>query len=91
MRGLLSSVFSSIQEVANNTKLPVFDESKAPSSINYIDANNFYGDIMLQHPLPLKGFELVENISLDEILQTEDDGEFSYLVDVNFEYSDEIH
>ena len=67
MQGELSSVFSSRQNVANNTMLPEFDESKDISSIIYIDANNFYGGILLHFPLPLKDFELVEDISLDEV------------------------
>ena len=54
MRGGLSSDFSSREEVAKN--------------ITYIDANNLYGGIMLQYPLPLKDFELIESISLDEML-----------------------
>ena len=91
MRGGLSSVFSSRQEVANNTMLPEFDESKDVSSIIYIDANNLYGGIMLHYPLPLKDFELVDDISLDEILQTEDEGDIGFLVEVDLEYHDKLH
>ena len=91
MRGGLSSVFSSRQEVANNTILPEFDESKNVLSIIDLDANNVFGGIMLQYPLRLKGFELVEDISLDEMLQTEDEGDIGFLVDVNLEYPDELH
>ena len=91
MRGGLSSVFSSRHEVANNTMLAEFDESKDVSSIIYINANNLYGGIMLQNPLPLKDFELVEDISLDTILQTEDEGDIGFLVEVNLEYPDELH
>ena len=91
MRGGLSSVFSSRHEVANNTMLPEFDESKDVSSIIYIDANNLYGGIMLQYPLPLKDFELIEDISLDRILQTEDEGDIGFQVEVNLEYPDELH
>ena len=88
MRGGLSSVFSSRHEIANNTMLPEFDESKDFSSIIYIDANNLYGGIMLQYPLPLKDFE---DFSLDTILQTEDEGDIGFLVEVDLEYPDELH
>ena len=71
--------------------LPEFDESKDVSSIIFIDANNLYGGIMLQYPLPLKDFELVEDISLDEILKTEDEGYIGFLVEVDLEYPDELH
>ena len=91
MRGGLSSVFSSRQEVANNTMLPEFDESKDVSSSINIDANNLYGGIMLHYPLPLKDFELVDDISLDEILQTEDEGDIGFMVEVDLEYPDELH
>ena len=46
---------------------------------------------MLQYPLPLKDFELVEDISLDTILQTEDEGDIGFLVEVDLEYPDELH
>ena len=46
---------------------------------------------MLQYALPLKDFELVEDISLDEILQTEDEGDIYFLVEVDLEYPDELH
>ena len=91
MRGGLSSVLSSRQEVANNTMLPEFDESKDVSSIINIDANNLYGGIMLHYPLPLKDFELVDDISLDEILQTEDEGDIGFMVEVDLVYPDELH
>ena len=48
MRGGFLSVFSSRQEVDNNTMLLQFDESKDVSSIIYIDANNLYRGIMFQ-------------------------------------------
>ena len=46
---------------------------------------------MLQYPLPLKDFELVEGISLDTILQTEDEGDIGFLVEVDLEYPDGLH
>ena len=91
VRGGFSSVFSSRQDVANNTTLLEFDESKDVSSIIYIDANKLYGRIMLQYPLPLKDFEIVEDNSLDEILQTGDKGVIGFLVEVDLKYPDEIH
>ena len=56
IRGGLSSVYSSRLEIANNSLFSNFDESKEPSSILYIDANNLYGRVMLHYPLPLKDF-----------------------------------
>ena len=74
IRGGLASVYSSRLEIANNSLLNNFDESKEPSSILYIDANNLYGGVTLHYPLPLKDFEIVEEISLEDILNTDDEG-----------------
>ena len=65
---------SSAQDVANNTMLPELDESKDVSSIIYIDANNLYDGVMFHYSLPIKDFELVKDISMEEMLQTEDEG-----------------
>ena len=91
IRGGLASVYSSRLEIVNNSLLSNFDESKEPSSILYIDANNLYGGVMLHYPLPLKDFEIVEEISLDEILNTDDEGDIGYIVEVDLHYPDDLH
>ena len=87
IRGGLASVYSSRLEIANNSLLSNFDESKEPSSILYIDANNLYGGVMLHYPLPLKDFEIVEEISLEDILNTDDEG-INYPDDLHDKHSD---
>ena len=81
MHGALSFVIGSRQEVASNTMLLQFDQSKDVSSIIYIDATNLYGGITIHYPLPLNDFELVEEISLDEKLQIKDERDFGFLVE----------
>ena len=91
IRGGLESVYSSRLEIANNSLLSNFDESKKPSSILYIDANNLYGGVMLHYPLPLKDFEIVEEISLEDNLNTDDEGDIGYIVEVDLHYPDDLH
>ena len=91
IRGGLASVYSSRLEIANNSLLSNFDESKEPSSILYIDANNLYGGVMLHYPLPLKDFEIVEEMSLEDILNTDDEGDIGYIVEVDLNYPDDLH
>ena len=91
IRGGLASVYSSRLEIANNSLLSNFDESKEPSSILYIVANNLYGGVMLHYPLPLKDFEIVEEISLEDILSKDDEGDIGYIVEVDLHYPDGLH
>ena len=90
IRGGLASVFSSRFEVANNPQVSHFKASEDVSSIIYIDANNLYGGIMLQYPLPLKNFEQVENVTLADIMEA-DEGEIGYILEVDLEYPEDLH
>ena len=46
---------------------------------------------MLYYPLPLKDFEIVEQISLEDVLNTDDEGDVGYIVEVDLDYSDDLH
>ena len=50
-----------------------------------MDANNIYGGIMLQYPLQLKNFEQVENVTLADIMEADDEGEIGYILEVDLE------
>ena len=91
IRGGLASVFSSWLELANNFQVSDFKASEDVSSIIYIDANNLYGGIMLQYPLPLKNFEKVKNVTLADIMEADDEGEIGYFLEVDLEYPEELH
>ena len=90
-RGGSASVISSRLEVANNPQVSHFKASEDVSSIIYIDANNLYGGIMLQYPLPLKKFEQVENVTLAHIMEADDEGEIGYILEVDLEYPEDLH
>ena len=57
--------------------------------ILYIDANNLYGDSMSQ-PLPYDEIKFDQNVKLEDILNTPDDGDIGYLVEVDLKYPDHI-
>ena len=88
IRGGVASVFSSRLERANSPSLPNYDQSKELASIICIDANNLYGGVMFNYPLPEKAIELVTEITLEEILQKDDNGEIGFVVEVDLEYPD---
>ena len=46
---------------------------------------------MLHFPLPLNQFELIEDVALETILQTDDEGDVGFIVEVDLEYPDALH
>ena len=62
------------------------DEDK---KILYIDANNLYGYAMCQS-LPYDEIKIIENYKLEDILNTSDDSEYGYFIEVDLKYPDEI-
>ena len=62
------------------------DENK---KILYIDANNLYGWAMSQY-LPYDEIKFVDNVKLGDILNTSDDSEVGYFVEVDLKYPDGI-
>ena len=57
--------------------------------ILYIDANNLYGHSMSQY-LPYDEIKFDNNIKLEDILNTPDDSDFGYFVEVDLKYPDNI-
>ena len=62
------------------------DENK---KILYIDAINLYGHSVSQM-LPYDEIKFEKSFCLDEILNTPDDNEIGYFIEVNLEYPDNI-
>ena len=62
------------------------DENK---KILYIDANNLYGHSMSQ-PLPFDEIKFDKNVTLEDILNTFDDSDIGYFVEVDLIYPDNI-
>ena len=57
--------------------------------ILYIDANKLYGHSMSE-PLPHDEIKFDENVKLEEILNTPDDSDIGYFVEVDLTYPDNI-
>ena len=57
--------------------------------ILYIDANNLYGHSMSQ-PLPYDEIKFNKNVKLEDILNTPDDGDIGYFIEVDLKYPDNI-
>ena len=57
--------------------------------ILYADANNIYGHSMSQ-PLPYDEIEFDKNVKLEENLNTPDDSDIGYFIEVDLKYPDDI-
>ena len=57
--------------------------------ILYIDANNLYGHSMSQ-PLPYDEIKFDKNVKLEDILNTPDDSDIGYFIEVDLNYSDNM-
>ena len=57
--------------------------------ILFIDANNLYGHSMSE-PLPYDEIKFDNNVKLEDILNTPDDGDIGYFVEVDLKYPDNI-
>ena len=62
------------------------DENK---KLLYVDANNLYGHSMSQ-PLPYDEIKLEQNVNLEDIINTSDDSEFGYFIEVDLKYPDNM-
>ena len=57
--------------------------------ISYIDANNSYG-LSMSQSLPYDEIKFDSNVKLEDILNTPDDSDIGYVIEVNLNYPDNI-
>ena len=62
------------------------DENK---KILYIDANNLYGHSISQ-PLLYDGIKFDQNVKLEDMLNTSDDSDIGYFIEVDLKYLNNI-
>ena len=75
---------------ANNHYLPDYNSNQDENYIMYWDANNLYGWTMLQSLL-YKDLQFNDDISLRQILNTPDEADTGYIVEVDFEFPRHLH
>ena len=78
------SVISQRYTKANIPGKEGYDPKQPISFLLYVDMNNLYGGGMLGY-LPVSDFEWV-SVPLEEILNTADNGEYGFYVEVDIEY-----
>ena len=92
IRGGMSSVYSQKYWKANNQYLDHHDKKQENSFIVNIDANNLYRVILQNYSLPLNDFKWADDsVDIPKLLLTEEDSEWSYLVEVDIAFPDELH
>ncbi len=67
-----------------------YDETKPENYIMYWDANNLYGWAMSQ-ALPYKNLHFNTDVTLEDILNTDDNSDVGYTVAVDLHFPDEMH
>lgn len=75
---------------ANNKYLHDFNPSLPSTFILYFDINNLYGWAMAEM-LPISDYKWAKNISAAEIMETEDESDTGYMLEVDLEYPQELH
>ena len=66
-----------------------FNKSDPASYLMYLDANNLYGWALIQY-LPIGEFKWVK-INLEDVLNTPDDSNIGYSLEVDLHYPDNLH
>ena len=91
IRGGVASVFDKKFFKANNRYVTDHNYNDYNTYGVLLDANNLYGGVMEKLPLPLNSFEAVQNIDLNKILETTDDSEEGYILEVDLHYPDKVN
>ena len=91
VRGGVNSVYEERRFVANNCYLDNYDASRESVFGFCVDANNLYGGVMQLDKLPIADYILRSDIPLSEILNTPDDAQVGYFVEVDLSYPNHLH
>jgi hypothetical protein len=89
-RGGLTFVGSKRYAKANNQHVAGYDPNTQSTYLLYLDANNLYGWAMVQS-LPRKDLKFANETSIETILNTADDAETGYMVEIDIKFKREIH
>lgn len=75
---------------ANNPYLKDFNEEMEKSYIMYLDCNNLYGAAM-SVSLPYKNIRWSNDITIDNVMNINPDGNKGYIIECDLEYPEELH
>ena len=89
-RGGLCYVGSKRYANSNNKYEADYDPTKQSSNLMFLDANNLYGWAMSQS-LPYDDVKINTEVTLEQILETEDDNETGYIIECDLHFPKEIH
>ena len=89
-QGIRGGIYYAIHRYAkgNNKYMKDYNKDEEESFLRYEDANNLYGWAMIQ-PLPVDGFEWVEDLSkidADSIKNYDEDSLEGYILEVDAKY-----
>ncbi|XP_050547847.1 uncharacterized protein LOC126909468, partial [Daktulosphaira vitifoliae] len=73
---------------ANHPDVPDYNPDLPHKYLQYLDATNLYGTAMME-PIPFGYFEW-STAMLEEVLNTPDDGDYGYLVEIDAHYPREL-
>ena len=82
---LENNIRGGISSVMGNRYVQSYENKK----ILYIDANNLYGHSMSK-PLPYDEIKFNRDVNLEDILNTPDDSDIEYFIEVDLTYPDKI-
>ena len=91
IRGGISLVYSSPLFVANNRCVGKYNEFLPTSSGMMIDANNLYGGVKQNFPLPQYDFQSLNDYIQQDILPTSEESSEDYILEVDLKYGEELH
>lgn len=89
IRGGQSVIFEKFCK-GNNKYLSDYDPNLKNIFISYLDANNLYGWAMIKK-LPYSGFQWVDPLTEDFIMNYEESNEKGYTLEVDLHYPKELH
>ncbi len=89
-RGGLTFVGSKRYVKANNKHVAGYDPKTKSTYLLNLDASNLYGWAMVQ-ALPYKDIKFANETTLETILNTADDAETGYMVEIDLRFKNEIH
>ena len=94
-KGIRGGICHAIQRYAkiNNKYMKNYDENEESSFLEYLDVNNLYGGA-ISEPLPVNGFEWMEDLSkIDEDFRKDydKDSDKEYILEVDVEYPKNVH